>query len=451
MHRPRPAAIRLAVLTLFALASSLLTAAPAGAVVLQEQQDAGIWMTNGGVWGSAQYHSATFGDVLFVGGKFTNVRELPPGTPGGGRYAVSGLAAFDMDTGVGIPAFTPMVTGVGIQKNEVHALAVVGDVLYVGGQFGAIDGEAHYNLAAIDIPAAMDGDPGTPAVISTFDPTIGVPGASNEDKFFVYEITPASDGLFIGGSFSKVDGKGRTKLAKLDYGGDLITGFRAGSINGAVRDVDLANDGTSIFVGGAFSTVASQPRNAIVRLDATTGVLHSWTIPAGTLPTGSSGRMTCWDVEATSNRLFAGCGRGPNYAIGFRLDNGNTGSRTFIYGTPGNVQAVALAADGDLFIGGHFGTNLGFPGSPQCTSTRGSRLLKAFGILHNVQGTSDSESLECRFLPQFWGPNGFGGVWEIQVAEDGKVWVTGEFHEINCPGGLGQCSNQWGVARFSPV
>lgn len=440
--------VLLAALTAMSLVGLAL---PAHAVVLKEQQDAGVWHTNGGVWGSAQYHGA-LGDILFVGGRFTKVRELPPGTPGGATYDVSGLAAFDMTTGQGIPSFTPLVSGVGSQKNEVHALAVVGDVLYVGGQFGQIDGEGHYNLAAIDIPAAMDGNPATPAVISSFNPTVGIPGASNENKFFVYEIAPAGDGMYIGGAFSKVNGKGRPKLAKVAYDGNLVTAFRAGPINGAVRDVDLATDGASIFVGGAFSTVASQSRNAIVRLDAVTGALHPWVVPSGTLPTGSSGRMTCWDVQATSSRLFAGCGRGPNYAIGLRLDDGNSGARTFIFNTAGNVQAVGLATDGDLFIGGHFGTNLGFSGSLICSSRPdGAKRLKAFGILHNVQGTGDAESIECSFLPQFWGPNGFGGVWEIQVAPDGKVWVTGEFHEINCPQGLGQCENQWGVARFSPV
>ena len=442
---------RIGVVAVLSAVALVGPALPAQAVVLREQQDAGIWNTNGGVWGSAQYHGP-LGDILFIGGKFTKLRENPIGTPGGTTYTVSGLGAIDMSTGRGISAFRPLVTGVGTQKNEVHALAVVGDVLYVGGQFGQFDGEGHYNLAAIDIPAALDGDPGTRAVISSFNPTVGIPGASNENKSFVYEILPASDGMYVGGSFSKVNGKGRAKLAKVGYDGSLITAFKAGAINGAVRDVDLASDGASIFVGGAFSTIAGQPRNAIVRLDAATGGLHPWVVPSGTLPTGSSGRMTCWDVQATATRLFAGCGRGPNYALGLRLDNGTTGNRTFIYNTAGNVQAIGLAADADLFIGGHFGTNLGFPGSLICSSRPdGAKRLKAFGILHNVQGTTDSESIECSFLPQFWGPNGFGGVWEIQVAPDGKVWVTGEFHEINCPQGLGQCENQWGLARFSPV
>jgi len=222
-------------------------------------------------------------------------------------------------------------------------------------------------------------------------------------------------------------------------------------VNGAIRDMEFSVDGSTIFVAGAFSTFRGVPRAAITRVSALDGTLDAWQPASGAVITGSGGTMTCWDIQATATRLFAGCGRGPNYAMALRLDNGNSGTRTFTYSTPGNVQAVRLAADGDLFIGGHFGTNLSYPGSLICGSRPdGARRLKAFGILHNVQGTGDAESVECSFLPQFWGPNGFGGVWEIQVTPS-HVWVMGEFHEINCPSGLGLCENQWLLARFSPA
>ena len=162
---------RLLALIFTALALAAASMPPAGAIVLAEQQDAGVWNFDGpggsGIWGSARYTSPTLGDILFVGGKFTRAREFPLGTPGGGVLnGLSGLAAIDMATGAPIPAFAPIVTGVGSQKNEVHALAVVGTTLYVGGQFGAIDGQSHYNLAAIDIEAALDGNATTEAVIS---------------------------------------------------------------------------------------------------------------------------------------------------------------------------------------------------------------------------------------------------------------------------------------------
>ena len=454
MRSPRSPRLTILILATIALAAASMPSA--SAVVLREQADAGIWNFDGpagsGIWASAQYSSPTHGDILFVGGKFTRAREFPVGTPGGGVVnGLSGLAAIDMDTGAAIPGFKPLVTGVGTQKNEVHALAVVGHTLYVGGQFGAIDGQSHYNLAAIDIVKALDGNAQTPAVISSFDTVVGVPGASNEKNFFVYEILPGANGLFIGGSFSKVDGKGRAKAAKIGLDGTLQNAWKVTQVNGAIRDMELSVDGATIFVAGAFSTFRGVPRVAITRVSAVDGLLDAWQPASGAVQTGSGGTMTCWDVEATATRLFAGCGRGPNYAMALRLDNGTSGTRTFSYSTPGNVQAVRVAADGDLFIGGHFGTNLGYPGNPICSSRPdGARRLKAFGILHNVQGTSDAESIECSFLPQFWGPNGFGGVWEIQATPT-NVWVMGEFHEINCPGGLGQCENQWFLARFSPV
>ena len=451
-----PRSSRLVCVIVAAVALSAAYAPAASAIVLEEQQDLGVWNLDGpagsGIWGSALYTSPAHGDVLFVGGKFTRAREFPPGTAGGGVLnGLSGLAAFDMDTGAPLGGFKPLVTAVGTQRNEVHALAVVGDTLYVGGQFGAIDGESHYNIAAIDIEAALDGDAGTPAVISSFDTVVGVPGASNEAKFFVYEILPGTDGLYIGGAFSKVDGKGRAKAAKIGFDGSLKGSWRVTQVNGAIRDMELSADGSTIFVAGAFSSFRGVPRVAITRVSAVDGLLDAWQPASGAVITGSGGTMTCWEVDATATRLCAGCGRGPNYAMALRLDNANSGTRTFLYGTPGNVQAVRVANDGDLFIGGHFGTNLGYPGNPICSSRPdGARRLKAFGILHTVQGTGDSESIECSFLPQFWGPNGFGGVWEIQATAT-QVWAMGEFHESNCPSGLGQCENQWLLARFSPA
>ena len=447
---------RLGVVMLAAISLAMVSMPPAGAVVLQEQQDPGIWNFDGpqgaGIFASDQYTSPTFGDIIFVGGKFSRAREFPVGTPGGGVLnGLSGLAAIDADTGVPIAEFKPQVTGVAAQKNEVHAMAVVGGTMYIGGQFAAVDGQSHYNIAAIDIEAAMDGNAATPAVISSFDTIVGVPGASNEHTFFVYEILPAPDGMYIGGAFSKVDGKGRSKAAKLNYDGSLQNAWKVTQVTGAIRDMELATDGATVFIAGAFSSIRGTARVAITRVSSTNGLLDAWQPAPGSVQTGSNGKMTCWDIQATATRLFAGCGLGPNYAMALRLDNGTSGTRTFYFGTPGNVQAVRLAADGDLFIGGHFGTNLGFPGSPICSGRPdGPRRLKAFGILHNVQGTTDSESIECSFLPQFWGPNGFGGVWEIQTTAT-HVWVMGEFHEINCPQGLGQCENQWLVARFSPV
>ena len=67
--------------------------------------------------------------------------------------------------------------------------------------------------------------------------------------------------------------------------------------------------------------------------------------------------QTAWAVLPVGNRLYAGFGKGPNYAASFRLDNGTIGSQVWRFSTVGNDESLAMSPDGTrLFIGGHFGT-----------------------------------------------------------------------------------------------
>jgi hypothetical protein len=138
---------------------------------------------------------------------------------------------------------------------------------------------------------------------------------------------------------------------------------------------------------------------------------------------------------------------------GFRLDNGNTGDRTWQYATGGNVQSIALLANGtDLAFGGHFGINStsSYDGKmPVCAG----QYLRALGIVRNAATTIAKTSpntnglplptqpyLDCGFLPNidgkaaagpnFSGTNRYGGVWEIQVTSS-YLWALGEFQHVN--------------------
>jgi len=444
MHTPRRMARALVVVAMIASGLAILPATPAFAA-LSNNPDT-TWMTNGSVWATAQY-----GNVLFIGGKFTQVRSLPVGTAGATVIAANNLAAIDMTTGQGIATFHPNVQASGLQTAQVHALAVVGDRLYAGGQFSSIDGAPHYNLGAIDI------DPLTRAgtVDNTFSTEVGVPGAANENKVFVYEILPGTDGLYIGGSFTKVNGSGRSKTAKLTFNGTLVKTWKVVSVNAAVRDMAFSTDGQTIFISGAFSQLNKVAHQSIARVLTSSGKDDAWAATGVIIDTGGGHiGMSCWSLAVTASRLFAGCGRGNNYAAAFRLDNGNTGNRTWSFGTVGNVQSIALTPDGQsLIIGGHFGTYL-------TQSVCGNKYLKNLGILNNIYITSGGVSLDCSFLPQFKGPNPFGGVWEIQVTPT-AIWVGGEFHEVNCDpsrsdtggsAGVWTCTNgrgQWSIARFT--
>ena len=442
--------LSLVLATLVATAFALVPAFGASASTANGIADS-TWSTNGSMFATVRY-----GNDLIIGGDFTTLRSTP-GVPGGTTVQVNNLAMVDLSTGAAVTSFHPAVLEQNFtptKKALVRSLALVGNTLYVGGQFTSINGQSHYNIAAMDLdPTLLTG-----SVDSTFNATVGVPGASNENTFFVYSIVPGTGGLFIGGAFTRVNGKaGHQKVAKLNWDGSVNTAFKAGAINGAVRAITWSSDGQTLFVAGAFSTFGGAAHQSIVRISPTTGALDAWQIPAGQVPIGGPSAphygMICWSLVATSTRLFAGCGETPNYDAAFRLDNGNSGDRTWLFGTSGNDQAIALSQDGQsLYFGGHFGTYL-------TMSVCSGKYLKNLGILHNLYGFS-TPTLDCNFLPQFWGPDPFGGVWTIQLIGS-QVWAGGMFTMANCtmgpahpgqPAAIG-CPNgvaQRGIVRFSP-
>jgi hypothetical protein len=437
---------------ILSIVATCLIAAPQSALALSETPDSAAWMANGKVFASAQY-----GNVLFIGGTFTKLRQsLPPATASGPQVAgLTGLGAIDMTTGAGIASFTPNVQAVGSQVRTIESLAVVGDDLYVGGQFGTIDGASHYNLARIHIdPSTLTG-----TVDNTFNPTVGTPGSASEKSFTVKTILPGSNAVFIGGAFSIVNGKSRIKTAKLNLDGTLDPTFKTPGTNAAVNDLVWSADQQTIFAAGAFSVFSNASRQSIARVDPTTGAATAWDIPVGQIPVGGGTHpgQTCWELNATAARLYAGCGRSPNFVGAFRLDTGDTGSRTWQYGTSGNVQAISLMTNGqDLVIGGHLGINThdSFDGRMHvCNNTK---YLRAIAIIRNVATPTAMTSvqttgvpsvtmpwLDCSFLPNidgqtssgpnFPGTNPFGGMWEIQVTSQ-YLFGLGEFKYVNTAG-----------------
>lgn len=440
----------LVILTVGAL---LVGALPA--VAITTTPDATPWMANGPIKASVQY-----GNVLFVGGSFQKIGvSVSPGpnlSPFEDGY--TGLAAIDMATGQAIGNFKPQLTANANQELEVLALAVVGDRLYVGGQFSTVEGEDHYNMAAIDInPTTIRG-----TVVSSFDPVVGIPGNANEDSFDVKTILPGPDGLYIGGGFSKVDGKGKPKTAKLDFDGNVINAYKTAGVNGSVNDMVWAADGQSIFLAGHFTQLgAGNSRVAMGRIDPATGTTLPWMVPLSQIPGATSSGQICYELVATATRLYAACGKTPNFVGAFRVDFGDVGNRTWQWGTGGNVQTLALIPNtNDLVIGGHLGINSGssYNGRMRCGPSSGpATWIRAIAIIRNVAattnfvsprtdgGTSATEPwVDCSWLPnidgqnQPWptntanmpGVNRYGGMWEIQITPT-HLWGLGEFRYVN--------------------
>ena len=133
---------------------------------------------------------------------------------------------------------------------------------YLAGDFSEVGGEPRTNLAAIDVA--------TGHVDPTFAPVISNPGGGNFTVDGI-ALSPDEQDLYIGGTFTNVNGSFQTRLAKLDaITGAVDTTFDADI---SARVDTIATDGTSVWVGGNFATVDGVSAPNLVKLDATTGDL----------------------------------------------------------------------------------------------------------------------------------------------------------------------------------
>lgn len=277
--------------------------------------------------------------VLYLGGAFSQVD---------GQLR-SNLAAVNAQTGALLP-WNPQANG------PVHTLQFLNGHLYAGGAFTQLHGEARTRLARID-PTTGEPDTWNFRIVShnvlsiasnaqgllfvggdfraagpdvevrnalcAFNRFTGELHSWNPDVegLFVKAILSHPNGLYLGGSFSAVQGVSRSNLAALDpitlelkswnpiannrvdvlyavedtlYLGGLFTQLQgqtrgriarfagdtdqpdswAPNFNGWVRAI--AHYGDDLYVGGAFTEVSGQPRSRVTSLDRVTGLVTGW-------------------------------------------------------------------------------------------------------------------------------------------------------------------------------
>jgi hypothetical protein len=340
--------LALSVLAAVMVIQAILGASPA--LALTETPD-DTYMTNGKVYATALSGD---GNILYIGGEFTEVTENPPGKSGIVR-TVSNVAAINVETGAAIRTWRPEVTG---DDAVVRSLAVKNGKVFIGGNFTAVEGKPRKNLAAVSANTKK-------AVrLLPFAPQVG------GDTSYVFALEAGDRKLYAGGGFSKVNGAPRKNLAAFSLAtGALDRHWKPKATKAStcmdpkcshkVRALELGSGGRSIFVGGSFSHVSGTngrggPRQSVARLYTATGNLHPWKIPSWTI----QAPQTAWDLTATRTRLYGGFGARNNFLAAFRLDKDTSGARTWRFATVGNVQTVALTRDRSrLFFGGHFGIN----------------------------------------------------------------------------------------------
>lgn len=188
---------------------------------------------------------------------------------GYGNSVLSSFAAVEATGGTVIEGW-PRVTG------TVFALASDGaGGWYLGGKFTSVGGVARANLAHVLADRS----------VSAWDP-----GASDTVATLVLD-GPA---LYVGGRFATAGGAGRSNLAALD----AATGAALAWNPGADERVHcLAKVGANLVAGGYFANVGGQPHAGLAVIDAASGAVLPWSLDVG-------GIVTC--VSSDAGRVYVG-------------------------------------------------------------------------------------------------------------------------------------------------
>ena len=246
--------------------------------------DPGLWMTDGRI-----FATAISGRTLYVGGDFGLVAPYTGcGVPvGAGGAPVKGF---------------PMVSGSGPYVGVFAAVPDGAGGWYIGGSFDSVGGVERRNLAHILGDNTISGwNPGTDGLVWTLalsdgvlyaggkftsvegqarnriaalDPETGSVSAWNPDaNSEVWMLFVSGASVYAGGLFAQIGGAARGYIAALDATTGAATAWDAGA-NDWVSG--LVVDGNTVYAGGMFTTIGGQARNHIAALDATTGLATPW-------------------------------------------------------------------------------------------------------------------------------------------------------------------------------
>ncbi|WP_336921903.1 PKD domain-containing protein [Aquipuribacter sp. SD81] len=363
------------------------------------------------------YAVAVVGDVVVLGGRFTQARNFAEGSPVVARH---NLLSFDRRTGELIPSFAPVLDDV----VRTLAPAADGTSVYVGGQFGTIDGANRFKLARLDVR--------TGAPVRGFNPRI-IDAA-------VMDVARNGNRLVVAGKFSRVGQDARQYLAMLDAETGAVMPDLDLPVSGAVWNgtpfvykVDITPDGSRLVMIGNFRSVGGQTRVQVAQVDLTTSpaTLTSWATNRFNIKCGSSSN-TQFDVRdvdiSPDGRYFVIGATGGHTASGALCDavsrwevdrSGSNQEPTWFNLTGGDSVYSVAATDAAVYAGGHMRW---FNNPVYVQSYKGPGAVDREGIaaLDPVNG-----------VPLAWNPGRDRGqaVWDLVATPDG-LYVASDTDRI---------------------
>lgn len=307
-----------------------------------------------------------FNSDIIVGGISSIMMEGSP-------LPVGGVARWN---GTGWASLGGGVSGASAQ---VHALAVKGGTLYVGGSFTQVGSVPANNIAR------WNG--------STWD-SLGA-GANNT----VFAIALSGDTVYIGGQFTQAGGRPASRVAR--WFGGAWDSLGAGT-NGTVRT--LAVHGVNVYAGGGFSAAGGATAQRIARWTSSGGWSALGSGLTGGYPDDNSVRSIV--VNPRTGELYAAGDFTASGATSLRYVAKWSGSVWSAVGEGFNREPYSLALDSSdhLYATGNM-------------STSGSLQVNTLAKFDGVRWTAVSTAKT----------NGLNGIVRALAEGNGSVYAGGSF------------------------
>ncbi|PKQ22127.1 MAG: cell surface protein, partial [Actinobacteria bacterium HGW-Actinobacteria-5] len=297
--------------------------------------------------------------------------------------------------------------------------------------------------------------------IAALDPTTGNLVGSFQPKpdATVKAIVATSSTVYFGGVFSSVGGVARTKVAAVQASDGSLLSWAPALDGGNVNALALSPDGAKLAMGGAFTSVngSSNPGYGLAFLDSSTGA--SLAMPANSLIRNGGDNAAILSLSSDSDSLYATgyvYGSGGNLEGATRIDWAS-GAIVWVEDCHGDTYSSYPMGDVIYTVShAHFCGDLqdGFPQtSPQWTFHWANAFTKAvtgtlkanpFSSYYNYVGTP------APYL-QKWLPNLTSGTYTGQgqagwtvSGNSNYVVIGGEF-----PRAAGSGTTQQGLVRYA--
>jgi PKD repeat protein len=173
-----------------------------------------------------------------------------------------------------LPAAVPTATTPQVLDNAVQELNQAGTGsaarILAAGNFTQVQDASANGGTTFNQPYVFAFNPTSGAVDRNFRPTLnGVVDAV---------LSGPNNTVYLGGSFTTVNGTAVSRLAQINLSNGQLTSFRPPAINGAVNDILIANGpgGGRLLVAGVFTNVGGVAHGGLASLNPTSGALDPY-------------------------------------------------------------------------------------------------------------------------------------------------------------------------------